>query len=54
VIAVNEELEAAPELVNQDPYGEGWTIRLEPSDPDEFMDLMDGDEYQAFVEEEEE
>jgi glycine cleavage system H protein len=53
VVAVNEELETAPELVNQDPYGDGWMIRLDPSDPDEFEDLMDDDEYEAFVEEEE-
>ena len=53
VVAVNEELESAPELVNQDPYGEGWMIRLEPSDPDELGDLMDADEYETFVEEEE-
>jgi glycine cleavage system H protein len=53
VVAVNEELESAPELVNQDPYGEGWMIRLEPSDPDELGDLMDADEYEKFVEEEE-
>ena len=53
VVAVNEELEGAPELVNQDPYGDGWMIRLDPSDPDELEDLMDTDEYEAFVEEEE-
>jgi glycine cleavage system H protein len=53
VTAVNDELESAPELVNQDPYGDGWMIRLEPSDPDEFEDLMSADEYEAFVEEEE-
>ena len=53
VVAVNEELESAPELVNQDPYGDGWMIRLEPSDADELGDLMDADEYEKFVEEEE-
>jgi len=53
VTAVNEELETAPELVNQDPYGSGWMIRLDPADPDEFEDLMSGEEYEAFVEEEE-
>ncbi len=53
VTAVNEELEAAPELVNQDPYGEGWMIRLDPSDPDEVDDLMTAKEYETFVEEEE-
>jgi glycine cleavage system H protein len=53
VTAVNEELESAPELVNQDPYGDGWMIRLDPSDPDEFADLMNADEYEAFLQEEE-
>jgi glycine cleavage system H protein len=53
VTAVNEELESAPELVNQDPYGQGWMIRLDPADPDEFEDLMSGEEYEAFVQEEE-
>jgi glycine cleavage system H protein len=53
VTAVNTELESAPELVNQDPYGDGWMIRLDPSDPDELEDLMSADEYEAFVEEEE-
>jgi glycine cleavage system H protein len=53
VTAVNEELESAPELVNQDPYGDGWMIRLDPSDPDELEDLMSAEEYEAFVEEEE-
>jgi glycine cleavage system H protein len=53
VTAVNEELETAPELVNQDPYGDGWMIRLDPVDPDELEDLMSPEEYEAFVEEEE-
>jgi glycine cleavage system H protein len=53
VVAVNEDVEAAPELVNQDPYGEGWLIRVDPADPDEFDDLMDADEYEVFVAEEE-
>ncbi len=53
VTAVNEGIEDTPELVNSDPYGEGWMIRMKPSDPDEFEDLMDADEYEAFVAEEE-
>jgi glycine cleavage system H protein len=53
VTAVNEELETAPEMVNQDPYGDGWMIRLDPTDPDELDDLMTADEYETFVEEEE-
>ena len=53
ITVVNEELDATPELINQDPYGEGWIIRFAPSDPDEFDDLMDADDYEAFVAEEE-
>ena len=52
ITAINEGLEDTPELVNQDPYGEGWMIRLAPSDPAEFDALMDGEEYEAFVAEE--
>jgi len=54
ISAINETLEDAPELVNQDPYGEGWMIRLIPSDPAEFDALMEGPEYEALVAEEEE
>ena len=53
VVAVNSELEDAPELVNQDPYGEGWLIRLAPADPSQLDELMDGDAYEAMVAEEE-
>jgi glycine cleavage system H protein len=53
VVAVNTELEDTPELVNQDPFGAGWLIRLAPSDPSQFDDLMDSDAYEAMVAEEE-
>ncbi len=53
ITAVNEVLEDTPELVNQDPYGEGWMIRISPSDPAEFDDLLDADAYETFVAEEE-
>ena len=53
ITAVNETLEDTPELVNQDPYGEGWMIRFRPSDPGEFDGLMDGGAYETFVAEEE-
>ena len=52
ISAVNEALEDTPELVNQDPYGKGWMVRLRPSDSAEFDDLMDGAAYEAFVAEE--
>jgi glycine cleavage system H protein len=54
ITGVNEALEDTPELVNQDPYGEGWMIRFFPSNPAEFDDLMDADDYETFVAEEEE
>jgi glycine cleavage system H protein len=53
ILAVNSELEDAPELVNQDSYGVGWMIRVAPSDPAEFDELMEGEAYEAFVAEEE-
>ncbi len=49
VTAVNEALEDAPELVNDDPYGEGWMIEIELANPDEAGDLMDADAYAAMV-----
>ena len=53
VVAANEELEDSPELVNQDPYGIGWLIRIAPSNPADFEQLMDADAYAALVAEEE-
>ncbi|WP_456430019.1 glycine cleavage system protein GcvH [Rhodocaloribacter sp.] len=49
VTAVNEALEDAPELVNDDPYGEGWMIEIELANPDEAGELMDADAYAAMV-----
>ena len=45
VVAVNEALHDQPELVNEDPYGDGWLLEVEPSDESEFDELMDADEY---------
>lgn len=50
VLEINEELEDMPELVNQDPYGESWFVRIAIVDPAELDDLMDAGAYQAFVE----
>ncbi len=46
---VNTELEMAPELVNQDPYGEGWMVKIEISDEDQLDALMRADAYQETV-----
>ena len=53
VTAINDVLEDTPELVNQDPCGEGWMIRFAPSNPAQFDDLMDADAYETFVAEQE-
>ena len=49
IVAFNEKLEDQPELVNQDPYGEGWIVKIEMANPDEVQELMTADEYQAMI-----
>ncbi len=51
VVAVNEALEEDPALVNTDPYGEGWMIRLRVQDPSGLDELLDADAYRAIVDE---
>jgi glycine cleavage system H protein len=51
VVAVNEALADSPELVNSDPYGEGWLFRIKPADASAADALMDADAYQAAVDE---
>jgi len=50
ITAVNAALEERPELVNSDPYGEGWFAVIEPSDTSELESLLSAAEYQASVE----
>lgn len=50
VVEVNAALEDAPELVNQDPYGEGWIFVVEMSDPAEVESLMAAAAYRTLVE----
>ena len=47
VLELNEELDAAPELVNNDPYGQGWIIKISVKDASELDKLMDAKAYQA-------
>ena len=49
VLAVNDKVEGAPELVNSDPYGDGWLIKVRLSDPSELDALMDQAAYQAYL-----
>lgn len=54
VVEVNEDLADSPEIVNEDPYGNGWLAVLEMSDPSEVNDLMRREEYEKFLKEEQE
>ena len=47
VLEINGALDAQPELVNNDPYGEGWIIRISVKDPEELNSLMDAAAYEA-------
>lgn len=47
IVGVNEALADSPETINQDPYGEGWLIRITLSNPSEAESLMDAETYEA-------
>lgn len=49
VIEFNEEIESSPELVNDDPYGNGWMIKVKVSNPSDLDDLLDADAYKEIV-----
>jgi glycine cleavage system H protein len=50
ILEINEKLEDSPELVNQDPFGEAWFVRIALADHSELDGLMDADGYKKFVE----
>ena len=49
VTEINKELETAPQLLNEDPYGKGWIIKIELSNPAELESLMDEAAYKSYV-----
>ena len=51
VLVVNPALEENPELVNKDPYGEGWLIKIKPANVAEMEDLLDAEAYQKLINE---
>jgi glycine cleavage system H protein len=53
VVEVNEDLADSPEIINEDPYGNGWLVVLDMGDPAELNDLMSKSEYEKFLKEEE-
>ena len=54
VLEINDLLPDNPETINDDPYGDGWMIRVELSDKDDLSDLMDAEEYAEYVQQQKE
>ncbi len=52
VTEVNDALVDSPEVINEDPYGEAWMIRIEPASPEELDELLSPEDYEKHVEEE--
>lgn len=50
VVGFNEELEETPEIINQDPYGKGWIVKIRISNPDELDELLDAGKYKELIE----
>ena len=51
ILEVNPALEENPELVNKDPYGEGWLVKIKPTDPAEMDELLDAEAYKRLINE---
>ncbi len=51
IVEVNEKLADEPGLINQDPYGEGWIVKIKISNPDELNDLLGAEDYKKVIEE---
>ena len=49
VLEINETINDQPELVNNDPYGEGWMIKISVANPEELNNLLDAEGYQALI-----
>ena len=54
IVEVNDPVADSPEIVNEDPYGEGWLVKIEMTDPKELADLMSAKDYEAYIKEESE
>ncbi|MGJ8680244.1 glycine cleavage system protein GcvH [Paraglaciecola sp.] len=52
ILEVNEDLEDSPELVNSDPYGDGWLFKIKAEDPAEVEALLDAEGYEGSIEDE--
>lgn len=54
IVKINTELLSRPEIINNDPYGQGWLIEMKPDNMDDAEELMDADDYEASLPEDEE
>ena len=54
VLEVNDSLPDSPEMINEDPYGDGWMIKVEMSEKEDLSDLMSAEEYAEYVSQEKE
>lgn len=54
VVEVNDTLPESPETINDDPYGDGWMIKVEMTDKDDLKDLMSAEEYAEYIEQQKE
>ncbi|HEX5037186.1 MAG TPA: glycine cleavage system protein GcvH [bacterium] len=54
IVEVNDPVVDSPEIVNEDPYAEGWLVKIEISDPKELGELMSAKDYEAYIKEESE
>lgn len=54
VIEINDDLPDSPDMINEDPYGDGWIVKIQMSDPTDLEDLLDSEAYEVFVAEQEE
>ncbi len=54
VVEINDDLKENPEAINEDPYGDGWMIKVQLTDMDELKDLMSSEDYAEFIEQQKE
>lgn len=54
VLEVNDDLPDSQEMINEDPYGDGWMVKIEMADKTDLDELMDAEEYRQFIAEQEE
>ena len=50
ILEMNNKLEDSPDLINKDPYGEGWIVKIKLSNPEDVNDLMSAEKYKELVE----